>query len=55
MIADPELMVGAVEELLRYTSPTQYMARTVTRDVELHGTVMPAGGQGGAAAGLGQP
>ena len=36
-------MVGAVEELLRYTSPTQYMARTVTRDVELHGTVMPHG------------
>jgi hypothetical protein len=43
VLADPELMVGAVEELLRYTSPTQYMARTVTRDVELHGTVMPAG------------
>ncbi len=43
VIADPDLMVPAVEELLRYTSPTQYMARTVTRDVELHGTVMPAG------------
>jgi cytochrome P450 len=40
---DPALMAGAVEELLRYTSPTQYMARTVTRDVELHGGVMPAG------------
>ena len=36
-------MNGAVEELLRYTSPTQYMARTVTHDVELHDTVMPAG------------
>ncbi len=43
VLAEPELMVGAVEELLRYTSPTQYMARTVTRDVELHGTVMPQG------------
>jgi cytochrome P450 len=43
VLADPELMVGAIEELLRYTSPTQYMARTVTRDVELHGTVMPEG------------
>jgi cytochrome P450 len=43
VIAEPELMVGAVEELLRYTSPTQYMARTTTRDVELHGMVMPAG------------
>ena len=43
VLADPDLMVGAVEELLRYTSPTQYMARTVTRDVELHDTVMPRG------------
>ena len=42
-IAEPELMVGAVEELLRYTSPTQYMARTTTRPVELHGQQMPAG------------
>jgi len=39
----PDAMNGAVEEFLRYTSPTQYMARTVTRDVELHGVVMPAG------------
>jgi cytochrome P450 len=43
VIADPELMTGAVEELLRFTSPTQYMARTVTRDLELHGVEMPAG------------
>ena len=43
VIAAPELMVGAIEELLRYTSPTQYMARTTTRAVELHGTVIPAG------------
>ena len=42
VIADPELMAGAVEELLRYTSPTQYMARTVTRDLELHGVTIPA-------------
>jgi len=41
--AHPEAMHGAVEALLRYTSPTQYMARTVTRDVELHDVVMPAG------------
>src|SRR4029079_15513408 len=40
---EPDLMPGAVEELVRYTSPTQYMARTTTRDVELHGVVMPAG------------
>jgi cytochrome P450 len=43
VIAEPELMVGAVEELLRYTSPTQYMARTTTRAVELHGEEVPAG------------
>ena len=41
--AEPDLMAGAVEELLRYTSPTQYMARTTTRAVELHGVEMPAG------------
>ena len=35
-------MAGAVEELLRYTSPTQYMARTTTRPVELHHTTIPA-------------
>jgi cytochrome P450 len=36
-------MARAVEELLRYTSPTQYMARTTTRPVTLHGVEMPAG------------
>jgi cytochrome P450 len=40
--ADPELMVPAVEELLRFTSPTQFMTRTTTREVEVHGTVIPA-------------
>ncbi len=43
VLDDPELMTGAVEELLRFTSPTQYMARTASRDVELHGTLLPAG------------
>jgi cytochrome P450 len=42
-IAQPDRMLGAVEELLRYTSPTQYMARTTTRPVALHGVEMPAG------------
>jgi cytochrome P450 len=36
-------MTGAVEELLRFTSPTQYMARTTTRPVTRHGVEMPAG------------
>jgi cytochrome P450 len=39
---EPERMASAVEELLRFTSPTQYMARTTTRPVELHGVEMPA-------------
>src|SRR5206468_3529389 len=34
--ADPDLMAGAVEELLRDTSPTQHMARTTTRAVAPH-------------------
>jgi cytochrome P450 len=41
--AQPDGMALAVEELLRYTSPTQYMARTSTRPVALHGVEMPAG------------
>jgi cytochrome P450 len=41
VIADPALMAPAVEELLRYTSPTQYMTRTTTCDVELHDTLIP--------------
>jgi hypothetical protein len=40
---DPSLLPGAVEELLRLTSPVQGLARTPTRDVELHGTRVPAG------------
>jgi hypothetical protein len=43
--ADPGLIPGAVEESLRYLSPTQYMVRTTTRDVELHGRKMPRGAE----------
>jgi cytochrome P450 family 130 len=39
----PGLVPDAVEELLRLTSPVQGLARTTTRDVELHQTVIPAG------------
>lgn len=39
----PGLVPDAVEELLRLTSPVQGLARTTTRDVELHGTLIPAG------------
>lgn len=43
LAADPTLVPDAVEEFLRLTSPVQGLARTTTRDVELHGVVVPAG------------
>jgi cytochrome P450 len=43
LAADPGLVPDAVEELLRLTAPVQGLARTVTRDVELHGAAIPAG------------
>jgi cytochrome P450 len=45
VLADPTRWPGAVEELLRYVSPVQGLARTTARDVTLHGTVIPAGDQ----------
>lgn len=39
----PELVPGAVEELLRVVCPVQGLARTTTRDVQLHGVTIPAG------------
>jgi cytochrome P450 len=41
LLDDPDLVLPAIEELLRYTSPTQYMTRTTTREVEIRGTVIP--------------
>jgi len=43
LTADPALVKDAGEELLRLTSPVQALARTTTRDVELHGVTIPAG------------
>jgi cytochrome P450 len=43
ILADPGRLPNAVEELLRYSSPAQYAARTVTRDVEWYGERVPAG------------
>ena len=45
LIAHPRRIPAAVEESLRFRSPTQYMARTTTRDVELHGRTIPKGEQ----------
>ena len=43
LIANPALIPNAVEELLRLTSPVQNLARTTTRDVTLHGVMIPRG------------
>jgi cytochrome P450 len=39
----PELIPGAVEEILRWASPVNYMKRVVGRDVELHGQKLREG------------
>lgn len=41
LVADPKLMKGAIEEILRLASPVQGLARTVTRDVKLHDKTIP--------------
>ncbi len=38
-----DLVPNAIEELLRYESPSPVQARYVTRDVEHHGELVPAG------------
>jgi cytochrome P450 len=41
--AEPALIPGAVEEMLRWDSPVQSDARTTARPVEVHGRVIPEG------------
>ncbi len=41
--ADPSLIPGAVEEILRYANPLHYFRRTATADTELSGTQIKAG------------
>jgi cytochrome P450 len=43
LAADPSLIPNAVEELLRFNPPALQACRYVTRDVELHGQVVPEG------------
>jgi hypothetical protein len=45
LLADPSLLTGAVEEMLRWGSPVQGLARTTTRAVERHGIAIPEGGK----------
>jgi len=43
LAADPTLVPGAIEELLRFEAPSPVQARYVQADVELHGQIVPAG------------
>ncbi len=42
-VADLDLLPTAVEEMLRWISPIKNMARTVTADIEFHGTQLSKG------------
>lgn len=42
LLDDRDKVPQAVEELLRYQAPAQYVVRWCTRDIELHGTTIPA-------------
>lgn len=42
LVADPSLIPQAVEEMLRWDPPSHYQGRWSARDVELHGTTIPA-------------
>jgi cytochrome P450 family 142 subfamily A polypeptide 1 len=40
---DPSLLPGAIEEMLRWTSPVKNMCRALTADTEFHGTSLREG------------
>ncbi|KPM53594.1 cytochrome P450 [Frankia sp. R43] len=42
LAADPALLPGAVEETLRHEAPSPVQGRMATRDIDLHGTRIPA-------------
>lgn len=43
VVSDPSLIPTAVNEALRYDTPSHWVARTLTRPVEKHGVTMDAG------------
>ena len=43
IVDDPTLVTGAVEEVLRFHNSTQYMHRTMTRDLDMHGHTLREG------------
>jgi cytochrome P450 len=42
LVANPALIPNAVEEMLRWDPPSHYQGRWTLREVELHGTIIPA-------------
>jgi cytochrome P450 len=46
LLADPTGTGAAVEEVLRFDTSTQALARLLTRPVQLHGVTLPAGSKG---------
>ena len=53
--ADPSLIPGAVEEILRWANPLHYFRRTAAADTELRGTPHRRRRQGGDVLHVGQP
>ena len=43
LVEEPGLIPNAVEELLRFDTPSQYQGRWTTRDIEIHDVVIPEG------------
>ena len=43
LVADPKLMIKAVEETVRFDGSSQILGRTCTKDIELHGVTIKAG------------
>lgn len=43
LIANPELMDGAIEEMLRHEAPVQALPRMSTSEIQLHGITIPKG------------
>ncbi len=54
LVADDTLVPGAVEEMLRWTSPVKNMARTIMRDNEFHGDAAARGREDAAAVRVGE-
>jgi cytochrome P450 len=43
LVSDPALIPNAVEEVLRWDTPSHYLVRTAVRDVDFGGGIIPAG------------